>query len=99
MAFSAGKVTTGLIDRQVIFRAGEVDRRDQSEDAIVRLFEGGFAGKRPHLLGLHKAASLRISLPDQIAFHLEILSHALFSLQVIVTVCYRQIRVRGSGDL
>jgi hypothetical protein len=86
MAFSAGKVTTGLIDRQVIFRTGEVDRRDQSEDAIVRLFESGFAGKRPHLLCLQKTASLRISLPDQIAFHLKILSHALFSLQVILTV-------------
>ena len=86
MAFSAGKVTTGLVDRQVIFRTGEVDRRDQSEDAVVCLLESGFAGNSPHLLCLQKTASLWISLPDQIAFHLKILSHALFPLQVIVTV-------------
>ena len=86
MAFSAGKITTGLIDGQVIFRTGKVDGRDQSQDAIVRPFESGFAGKRPRLFGLHETASLRISLSNQIAFHLKSLSHAIFSLQVVVSV-------------
>ena len=63
-----------------------MDRRDQSEDALVCLFEGGFAGKRPPLFNLHKTASLRVSLPDEIALHLKILSHAISSLQVVLTV-------------
>jgi hypothetical protein len=62
MTFSAGEVTTRLIDGEVIFRAGEMNRGDHPEEAIVCLFEGGFAGKRLPLLNLNKTAPLRVSL-------------------------------------
>jgi hypothetical protein len=62
MTFSAGKVTTGLVNREVILRARKMDRRDQSQDAIVCLFEGGFTGRRSSLFDLNETASLGIPL-------------------------------------
>jgi hypothetical protein len=62
MAFSAGEVTTRLVNGKVIFWTGEMDSRDQSEKAIVCPFKGGFTGKSLSLFDLDKTASLRISL-------------------------------------
>jgi hypothetical protein len=62
MTFSAGEVTTGLIDGEVIFWTGEMNGGDQPEEAVVCLFEGGFAGKRFPPLDLNKTVSLRIAL-------------------------------------
>jgi hypothetical protein len=45
VAFSAREVTTRLIDGEVVFRAREVNSRDQPEGTIFHLSEGGFAGK------------------------------------------------------
>jgi hypothetical protein len=53
-----------LIDGKVIFRAGEMNRGNQPEEAIVCLFEGCFAGKRLPLLDLDKTTPLGISLFD-----------------------------------
>ena len=64
MTFSAGEVTTRLIDGEVIFRAGEMNRGDHPEEAIICLFEGGFASEGLPLFGLNKTVSLGISLLD-----------------------------------
>jgi hypothetical protein len=89
MTFSAGEVTTGLVNGKVIFRTGKVDGRDQPEEAIVGLFESGFTGGRfpfSPLFDLNETVSLGISLLNQITFHHKILSHAISPLQVILTV-------------
>jgi len=64
MTFSAGEVTTGLVNGEVIFRTREMDTRDQPQEAIVCLFEGGFAGRRFPSFDFDETASLRISLSD-----------------------------------
>jgi hypothetical protein len=64
MTFSAGEVTTGLIDGEVIFWTGEMNGGDQSEEAVVCLLESSFAGKKLPLLDLNKTVSLGISLLD-----------------------------------
>jgi hypothetical protein len=86
VAFSTGEVTTRLVDREVIFRAGKVNSRDEPEEAVVCLFESGFAGKRLTSLHLDKTTALGITLFNQIAFHFKILSHALSPLQVKVGI-------------
>ena len=43
---------------------------NQSEWPVVRLFEGGFTRKGFSLLGLDQATPLRVSLLNEIAFHL-----------------------------
>jgi hypothetical protein len=62
MTFPAGKVTTRLINGEVVFRARKMDRRDQPQKAIVRLFEGSFTGRGLPLFDLDETVSLRISL-------------------------------------
>jgi hypothetical protein len=64
MTFSTGEITTGLIDGEVIFWTGEMNGRDQPEEAVVCLFESGLAGKRLPLFDLNKTVSLGISLLD-----------------------------------
>jgi hypothetical protein len=64
MTFSAGEGTTGLVDGEVIFWTGEMNGRDQPEQAVVGLFQSGLAGKRLPLLDLNKTISLGISLLD-----------------------------------
>jgi hypothetical protein len=64
MTFSAGEITTGLKNGKVIFRTGEMNGRDQPEEAMVCLLQGCFAGKRLSLFDLNKTTSLRISLLD-----------------------------------
>jgi hypothetical protein len=62
MAFSTGEVTTRLVDGEVIFWTGEMNGRDQPEEAIVCLFKGGFTGKGLPLFDLDKTTPLGISL-------------------------------------
>jgi hypothetical protein len=81
VAFSAREVTTRLIDREVVFRPRKVNSRDQPKGAVVHLFEGGFAGQRFSSLGLRITTPLGISLFNQIAFHLKILSQPISPLQ------------------
>jgi hypothetical protein len=64
MAFSTGEVTTRLVDGEVIFRAGEMNGRDQPKEATVCLSKGGFTGKGFPLFDLDKTTSLGISLPN-----------------------------------
>jgi hypothetical protein len=64
MTFSAREATPRLVDREVILRTGEMNGGDQPEEAVVRLFEGCFAGKRLPLFDLDKTVSLRIPLFD-----------------------------------
>jgi hypothetical protein len=64
MTFSAREATTRLVDGEVILWTGEMNGGNQPEEAIVCLFEGGFAGKRLPLLDLNKTVSLRITLLD-----------------------------------
>jgi hypothetical protein len=64
MAFSAGEVTTGLVNGEVVFWTGEMNGGDQPEVTIVCLFESGFAGNRLPLFDLNKTVSLGISLLD-----------------------------------
>jgi hypothetical protein len=64
MTFFAGEITAGLVDGEIIFRTGEMNRGDQPEGAIIRSFEGGFTGRRLSLFNLNKTVSLGISLLD-----------------------------------
>jgi len=64
MTFSAGKVTTGLVNGEVILRTREVDSGDQPQRAIVCLLEGGFTGRRFPSFDFDETASLWISLSD-----------------------------------
>jgi hypothetical protein len=74
MAFSTGKVTTRLVDGEVIFWTREVRRGDQPERTLVCLLEGRFTGKVFPSFDLNRTTSLGVSLLDQIAFHYRILS-------------------------
>jgi hypothetical protein len=62
MTFSAGEVTTRLVDGEVIFRAGKMDGRDQPEKTVIRLSEGRFTGEGLALFNLDKTTSLGITL-------------------------------------
>jgi hypothetical protein len=92
----ARKVTTRLINGEVIFRTGKVNSRDQSEGTIVRLFEGGLAGNRLFSFDFDETTPLRISLLDEITFHTktsfiffdQILSHVISSLQEKIRLWY-----------
>jgi hypothetical protein len=64
MAFSAGKVTTRLVDGEVILRAGEMNGGDQPERTLVCPFEGRFTGKGFPPFDLNKTTPLGISLLD-----------------------------------
>jgi hypothetical protein len=64
MTFSTREVTTRLIDGEVIFWTGEVNRGDQPEETIVRPFQGGFTGKGFSLFDFNKTTPLGISLLD-----------------------------------
>jgi hypothetical protein len=64
MTFSAGKVTTRLVDGKVILRTREMDCGDEPEGALICLFEGCFTRKGSPPLDLNKTASLGISLLD-----------------------------------
>jgi hypothetical protein len=64
MTFSTGEVTTRLIDGEVIFWAGEMNSRDQPEEATVRPFQGRFTSKGFPLFDLNKTTPLGISLFD-----------------------------------
>jgi hypothetical protein len=89
VTFPAREATAGLINGKVIFWPGEMNCGDQSEKTVVSLFEGGLAGHRLSPFNLCEAASLRISLFDQIALHFsEILSHAISPLQETRRVWY-----------
>jgi hypothetical protein len=74
MTFSAGKVTTRLVDGKVIFWTREMDGGNEPEETVVGLPEGRFTGRRLSPVDFDQAAPLRIPLLDQIAFHLRILS-------------------------
>jgi hypothetical protein len=90
VTFSTGKVTTRLVNREVIFRTRKVNSRNKSEETVVRLFERGFAGKGLASFHLDKTAPLGIALHNQITFHYGILSHTFSPLQVKSTLWYRQ---------
>jgi hypothetical protein len=64
MTFSARETATRLVDREVILWTREMDGGDQPEEAVICLFEGGFAGKGFSLSNLDKTVSLRIPLLD-----------------------------------
>ena len=64
MTFSTGEHATGLVDGEVVFRAGEMSGGDQPKEAAVGLFESSVAGKRLPLFGLNKTISLGITLLD-----------------------------------
>jgi len=61
MAFSAGEIAARLVNGKVIFRAGEVNRRDSPQRPLVGLLEGGFAGQSFPLVHLDVTATLRVS--------------------------------------
>jgi hypothetical protein len=69
MAFPAREVTPRLINGKVVFRTGQVNRRDAPERTIIGPFQSDFAGQGLALVNLDKAASLRITLLNQIALH------------------------------
>ena len=81
MTFPAGEVTTGLIDGKVVLWTGKMNRINQPEGTVVCLFQGNFTGRKFFPFDLRVATSLRISLLNQAAFHLKILSHAVSALQ------------------
>jgi hypothetical protein len=62
MTFSAREVTARLVNREIILWAGEVNRRDASENPVVGLFEGCFTRQGLPLIDLDEATPLRITL-------------------------------------
>jgi hypothetical protein len=62
MAFFTCKVASGLIDRQVIFRAGQMDGCNQALELIMLVFQGGPAGRHALAICIDGAASDRKSL-------------------------------------
>jgi hypothetical protein len=58
-----------LIDGEVTLWTGEMNGRNESEGAVVCLFERGFTGKRLPSFRFNPATPLRISLLNQTAFH------------------------------
>jgi hypothetical protein len=58
-----------LVDGKIVFWAGKVYGRNQSEGTVVCLFKSGFAGGCFSSLNLDKTAPLSVSLFYQIAFH------------------------------
>jgi hypothetical protein len=64
MTFPTGEVTTRLVDGEVIFWTGEMNRGDQPEEATIRPFQGGFTGKGFPLFDFNETTPLRISLFD-----------------------------------
>jgi hypothetical protein len=70
VTFSAREATTRLIDGEVVFRTRKVNGRDQPEGTVVRLFEGGFASQGLSSFNLRITTSLRISLFNEITFHI-----------------------------
>jgi len=62
VAFPAREATTGLVNRKVIFRPGEMNRRDQPERAGIRLLERGLAGHHFFPFNLCKTTPLWVSL-------------------------------------
>jgi len=69
MAFSTRKITARLVDGKIVFWPGEVNSGNQSKGTVVCLLEGDFASSSLLPLNLDEATPLRISLLDQIAFH------------------------------
>jgi len=62
MTFSTREVAARLVNRKIIFWAGEVNRRNASENPVVGLFDGCFACQGLPLIDLDEATSLRITL-------------------------------------
>jgi hypothetical protein len=64
MTFSAGEITPGLVNGEVIFRPREVDSGDQPQEAVIRLFKRRFAGRRSPSFDFDETAPLGIALSD-----------------------------------
>jgi hypothetical protein len=91
VAFSTRKVATGLVNRKVIFRPGEMNGGDQAEGTGVGLFKSRLAGHHLFPFDLCEATPLWVSLLDEIAFHLfKILSHVISPLQETRRIWYRK---------
>jgi len=94
VAFPTGEIAPGLIDGEIVFRPGKVNRRDQSERTVVCLFESRFAGRGFSFPAIHETTSLGIPLFDQVTFHLipatGILSHEIPPLQGKMALWYRK---------
>ncbi len=71
MTFSTREVTARLVNGEIIFWTGEVNRRDASQNPVVGLFDGCFACQGFPLIDLDEATPLRITLLNQIALHLK----------------------------
>jgi len=95
VTFSARKVTTRLIDGEIILRTRKVNSRDQSKGTVIRLLKGDFTSQGLLSLHLRIATSLRISLFNQIAFHYKILSQAIYLLQEKSSLWYMNYQVRN----
>jgi len=64
MAFSAGKVTTRLVNGKVIFWTREMDSGNEPEQTVVRFSEGRFTGRRLSPVDLDQTTPLGIPLLD-----------------------------------
>jgi hypothetical protein len=70
MTFPAREVAPRLVNGKIVLGPRKVNCRDASERAMVTLLKSDFAGKSLFPLCLDKATSLRVSLLNQMAFHL-----------------------------
>jgi hypothetical protein len=70
MAFPARKIASGLIDGEIVFGTRELNCGDEPEETALCLFERGLAGEDLSLSNINGTTSLRVSLLNQIAFHL-----------------------------
>jgi hypothetical protein len=88
-----------LVDGKVVFGTGEVNRRDEPEQAIIRLFKSDFARNIFFTFHLDKAASLRIPLFDQLAFHFLNFIMAISSLQEKIRKAYKEECIKKDKEI
>jgi hypothetical protein len=69
MALPAGKIASRLIDGEIVFRAREMNSRDQPEQPLIRLLECRLASLELTSFNFSQTVSLGISLFNQVAFH------------------------------
>jgi hypothetical protein len=62
MTFSAGEITSRLIDREIILGPGKVNAGNESLPFVSLKTEGGLTSQNPLSSGFHQAASRAVTL-------------------------------------
>ena len=77
MAFAASEIAPRLVEREIIFRPGEVNRGDEPLPGSVFMVQGCLAGQGRPTIGFNTAAPGFKSLLNQAARERTLLAHEL----------------------